>query len=75
MDIYPAGERLIEGVTSGALCKKLLLRHPAVAYMGDREELIGHVLGALKPGDVLLTLGAGDVYKVGEEILKRLKAE
>jgi len=74
MDIYPAGEKPIEGVTSGALYGKLLLRHPAVAYIGDREELIAEVISASRPGETLLTLGAGDVYKVGEEILKRLKA-
>jgi UDP-N-acetylmuramate--alanine ligase len=74
MDIYPAGEKPIEGVTSDAIMKRM---HDAgigtVRHIGDRHELVDSVSSSLKSGDVLITLGAGDVYKMGEEILGRLK--
>jgi UDP-N-acetylmuramate--alanine ligase len=41
-------------------------------HISDRSGMIKKVLGELRPGDVVLTLGAGDVYKMGEEILKKL---
>ncbi|MBI4823634.1 MAG: UDP-N-acetylmuramate--L-alanine ligase [Nitrospirae bacterium] len=72
MDIYPAGEKPIKGITSEALSKKIKKRHKGVIFISDRQEMIEHISGHLKLGETLLTLGAGDVYKVGEEILKRL---
>ena len=74
LDIYPAGEKPIEGVNSATLAGKI--RHAGqgnVTYMQNRETAIEHILSNLQTGDVLLSLGAGDVWKAGEQILARLK--
>jgi UDP-N-acetylmuramate--alanine ligase len=78
MDIYSAGERPVEGITSGLLYNSIVqsgevLSSPVnIQYIPDREELIRRVLQVLRDGDLVLTMGAGDVWKVGEEILRRL---
>ena len=45
--------------------------HKSVIYMHDKKRVIDSLEQALRPGDLLLTLGAGDVVKFGEEYLKR----
>jgi UDP-N-acetylmuramate--alanine ligase len=72
MDIYPAGEKPLKGIKTEALIKKMKRRD--VFYGHDAEEVLDHLGGKLKSGDVVLTLGAGDVWKVGELLLERLKA-
>jgi UDP-N-acetylmuramate--alanine ligase len=74
MDIYPAGERTIEGVNSKVLFDHIKKTgHAGVVYFSDKDKLIENLLLRLKQGDVVFTLGAGDVWKVGEEILRKLK--
>jgi UDP-N-acetylmuramate--alanine ligase len=72
-DIYPAGEQPIEGVTSEALAKSLR-RHGQkdVTCISSREEIVDHLLRILKPDDILLTLGAGNIWQTGEALLKSL---
>ena len=74
-DIYPAGETPIEGVTSEALGGRIR-RHGQkdVTWISEREALYEHLERVLQPGDILLTLGAGSVWQVGEIMLKRLAA-
>ncbi|MEW5745639.1 MAG: UDP-N-acetylmuramate--L-alanine ligase [Nitrospirota bacterium] len=73
MDIYPAGERPIEGVTAAALAEAIEKSgFKSIDYIPERKDMIAHITAHLSPGDVLITLGAGDVYKMGEEILKAL---
>jgi UDP-N-acetylmuramate--alanine ligase len=73
MDIYAASETPIEGVSSEALIAKMRdVGFTNAAHILDRKEMVRKVLAELKPGDVVMTLGAGDVYKLGEEILKGL---
>ncbi|HSW63821.1 MAG TPA: UDP-N-acetylmuramate--L-alanine ligase [Dissulfurispiraceae bacterium] len=71
LDIYAAGEKPIEGVSSAVLCKKIAENGFADAYhLPDKESAAADICDDLKPGDVVFTLGAGDVYKVGERILQ-----
>jgi UDP-N-acetylmuramate--alanine ligase len=74
IDIYSAGEKPINGIDSNTLldCIKKT-GHKDAAYFPGGEELMDNLLMRLKSGDVVLTLGAGDVWKLGEEILKRIK--
>lgn len=74
LDIYPAGETPMEGVTSEALCKKMMRRKETI-HISDRQELVERILSRIGAGDVVLTLGAGDVWKTGEDLLRRLKEE
>jgi len=72
-DIYPAGETPIEGITAEALAARIR-RHGQrdVTWISDREELCRHLTRILQPDDILLTLGAGNVWQVGEAMLERL---
>ncbi len=74
MDIYAAGEKPIPGVSGQSLYEGIKkYGHKDVTYIPDREKVAGHLLSILKKGDLLITLGAGDVWKIGEEIVERLK--
>jgi UDP-N-acetylmuramate--alanine ligase len=76
LDIYSAGEKPIEGVSSATLVEKIKKAgHGGVLYPKNREEAIGHIISNMKRGDIFLTLGAGDVWKMGDEILSRLKVK
>jgi UDP-N-acetylmuramate--alanine ligase len=69
MDIYPAGEKPIKGVTSDLILKPLQKIHSS-AHALPPSTTPDQFREQLKPGDVVLTLGAGDVWKFGEQILK-----
>jgi len=72
-DIYPAGEDRIEGVESKALFEGLReYGHKDVTYFADKREIVDHLLHILSPGDLVITLGAGDIWQVSEELVNRL---
>ncbi|HXH10433.1 MAG TPA: UDP-N-acetylmuramate--L-alanine ligase [Alphaproteobacteria bacterium] len=72
-EIYAAGEPPLPGV-SGAMIHEGVraLGHPRAIFIPRKEELASHLLGLIEAGDVVLTLGAGDVWKVGEQVLAAL---
>jgi UDP-N-acetylmuramate--alanine ligase len=70
MDIYPAGENPIEGVDSEILYRGMKNGGKDVVYLQDRDRVMDYLLKELKSGDLLLTLGAGNVWKIGEDFLK-----
>jgi UDP-N-acetylmuramate--alanine ligase len=73
-DIYPAGEDRIEGVEAKALFEGLReYGHKDVIYLADKREIIEHLLRILAPGDLVITLGAGDIWQVSEELVRRLE--
>jgi len=73
-DIYPAGETPISGVNSENFVEAL--SHPAAQYFDVSDEAaVQQFSKQLKPEDVVLTLGAGDIYKFGENLLKKLAKE
>jgi len=72
-EIYPAGEDRIEGVSGEGLYQALKRRgHLDVRFVPGRDLLAEALLELVRPGDLVLTLGAGDIYKVGEELVKAL---
>jgi UDP-N-acetylmuramate--alanine ligase len=71
-DIYAARERDTLGIDSAALVRQI--DHPNVRSVGGMEHAVAELLKLLRPGDVLLTFGAGDGYKVGEAVLEELRA-
>jgi UDP-N-acetylmuramate--alanine ligase len=72
--IYSAGELPISGVDADWLCRGIKEHgHREVTVCGSKNEILQTLLGLTKPGDLVLTLGAGDIYRVGEELLKRLE--
>lgn len=75
LPIYPAGEKKIRGVESLLLCEGVNAHgHKDVVCTGSVSESVFYLKETLRQGDILLTLGAGDVWKVGEKILKELEA-
>ncbi len=74
MDIYPAGEAPIPGVHARDLAEGIAAHgHREVIYMnGDRDGIVQHLCESTRPGDLVLTLGAGDVGQLGTEFLARL---
>jgi len=70
LDIYAAGEEPIPGVSGQTLVEKISgSGHPAVHWVNGDPGLINRLREELREGDVLLTLGAGDVWKIGQELL------
>ena len=67
LPIYPARERAIPGVTSQLVVAEAnRLGHPRVLAAAGVDEAVGVLGELLRPGDVMLTLGAGDVFRVAE---------
>lgn len=69
-EIYAARERDSLGISAGDLVQ--LMRHRDVRLVTTLQDAIDELCAALRPGDVLLTLGAGDGYRVGEAVLRAL---
>ncbi len=76
MDIYPAGEAPIRGVHARDLAEGIAAHgHREVRYMnGDRAAIVDYLCESTRSGDLVLTLGAGDVGALGAEVLARLGA-
>ncbi len=69
MDIYPAGEKPLPGVNSDLLYRGIKDTGTEITYIESRDEILGYLDRGLKEKDTLLTLGAGDVWKMGEQFL------
>jgi UDP-N-acetylmuramate--alanine ligase len=69
-DIFPAGEAPLPGVTGRVVADALARAHPSldVTYVSGRAELRAHVAALLVPGDLCLTLGAGDLTSLPDEL-------
>jgi UDP-N-acetylmuramate--alanine ligase len=74
MDVYGAGEKPVPGVTGKLVADAICTALPGrpVAYLPHRSEVVDYLVRAARPGDALLTLGAGDVTALGDELLERL---
>ncbi len=73
-DVYSAGEEKISGVSGESILKEVLsTTNQAVSYIPKRENIADAIKDQLSPGDLVITMGAGDIYKTGEEILEALK--
>lgn len=72
LDIYAAGEPALDGVTSQKLAQEI--DHPHCRHLVRTDENLKQILKTLKSGDLFLTLGAGDVSKLGEKLVLDFKA-
>ncbi|MFP6662606.1 MAG: UDP-N-acetylmuramate--L-alanine ligase [Deltaproteobacteria bacterium] len=74
MDIHPAGEDPIEGVSAEVLAAALVTRgHADVRYISDRAALGDAVAEVAGEGDLVLLLGAGDIIREGEGVLEAIR--
>jgi len=68
-DIYSANEPAIEGVTGRLIYDKIKQYSPGKeVYFLPKEEIASHILKAMRPGDLIITLGAGDIVKTCDEL-------
>jgi UDP-N-acetylmuramate--alanine ligase len=72
--IYPAREQAIPGVSSQMIADVAIQSgHRAVHVIENNAQIIPQTLALLKPGDLFITMGAGNIWQYGEEILYELK--
>jgi UDP-N-acetylmuramate--alanine ligase len=73
-DIYPAGEAPLPEVSAEALVEGMRVHgHKGVTYLPDLDDLPEQLQPLLEPGDLVVTLGAGNVWQAGGELLRRLQ--
>lgn len=70
VDVFGAREEPVPGVSGAIIADRV---HRPVTFEPDLSALVGTVLGVVRPGDLLLTLGAGDITMQGPEILAALR--
>jgi UDP-N-acetylmuramate--alanine ligase len=74
-EIYPASEPPIPGVSSKLIVEAIRAHNsssPQVLYVEDKNIICDQLLPQLRQGDVVITLGAGNISEIGKEILSRL---
>jgi UDP-N-acetylmuramate--alanine ligase len=72
--LYSAGESPIEGVDAEWLYRGIKEHgHREVMLCHSQHEILKVLMGLIRPGDLVLTLGAGDIYHVGERLLEKLQ--
>jgi UDP-N-acetylmuramate--alanine ligase len=73
--VYAAGEEPIPGATSERLVEAIRsFGHPDVTYVEQRTDLVSAIKPRLQTGDLVITLGAGDITNTGPELLSALSA-
>jgi UDP-N-acetylmuramate--alanine ligase len=73
-DIYAAGEQPIEGVDGRSLAEGIRGHgHKDVHYISDFDQVVNHLQDTVKPGDLVITLGAGNVWQIGESFADRCR--
>jgi len=72
-DIYPAGEDPIPGVEARALFEGIREHgHKDVIFLGNKKEIVDHLLRIVRSGDLVVTLGAGDIWQIADELVRKL---
>ena len=72
-DIYPAGEEPIKGIDAKRLYEKLKTKRFSKVNYLSKSEIVEGVLDEVKGGDLIVTLGAGDIGRIADELAQRLK--
>jgi len=74
MDVYSAGEAPIPGVSGKTVLEAMLRKNPRAqsAYLPHRGDVVPYLASRVKAGDLVLTMGAGDVTSIGPELVRAL---
>ncbi|MBT9146813.1 MAG: UDP-N-acetylmuramate--L-alanine ligase [Syntrophomonadaceae bacterium] len=70
-EVYSAGEKEIKGVTGRTIFD--LIKQKEKIFISNRLEIGNYLMKIIKPGDLLITIGAGDITELSEEMMRRLK--
>jgi UDP-N-acetylmuramate--alanine ligase len=72
-DIYSAGESPIDNVNGELIYKEVINSgHKDVKYIPEKENISDYLLDIIHDGDLVITMGAGDICKVGDELVEKL---
>lgn len=74
-DIYSANEQPIEGITTERVIDEVKNSHKVKCVYASREQLADTLAAFVQPHDVIITLGAGDITKVGYETIEKIKKQ
>ena len=73
-EIYPAGEDPLPGVNAENLFQGIKEHgHKQVHFCPRKEDIADDLLKILDPGDIVITLGAGDIWQLGEQLRDKLQ--
>ena len=74
MDVYPAGEAPVPGVSGKTFLNVVLEHegHPQADFVAHRVDVVPYLMDKLQPGDLVITMGAGDVTAMGPQIIDAL---
>jgi len=73
-DIYPAREEPIQGITGELIANTAKeFGHKHVHYVPDKKAIPDFLMSITQPGDIVITMGAGDIWKYGEEYINKLQ--
>lgn len=74
-DVYPAREEPIQGVNGELIANAAKeFGHKQVHYVPDKKAVPAFLLSIVQPGDIVITMGAGDIWRFGEDFIAQLKA-
>ena len=74
-DVYPAREEPIQGVNGELIANAAKeFGHKQVHYVPDKKAVPAFLLSIVQPGDIVITMGAGDIWRFGEDFITQLKA-
>jgi UDP-N-acetylmuramate--alanine ligase len=76
LDVFSAGETPIPGISGKTVVRSVEAANPAadVRYMPNRSEVVLYVASTSRPGDLVITMGAGDVTVLGPSLVEALSA-
>ena len=73
LDIYSAGEQPVAGIDGKVVAEGIKnFGHKNVEYINNKKQAVSRLIETLKPDSVVMTLGAGDVWEIGQELLSNL---
>ncbi|HHX73653.1 MAG TPA: UDP-N-acetylmuramate--L-alanine ligase [Firmicutes bacterium] len=73
--IYAASELPLAGVSSRELAARMRAHGVHVTQLDEAEEIIAHVLAIARPGDLIITMGAGDITEIGHRLAAKLREQ
>jgi len=75
-DIYSANESPISGISGETIFKEVKKsNHRQIKYLPSKDDILNYLSEIIQPGDIVITMGAGDIWTVGQELAQKLKKQ
>lgn len=73
-DIYSANEPPISGISGETIFKEVKKsNHRQIKYLPSKDDILSYLSEIVQSGDIIITMGAGDIWTVGQELAEQLK--